>query len=276
MIRADLHMHTYFSDGKYSPEEVVRRVKQAGVSLFSVTDHDSMEGIERAAEAAKKAGLLFVRGMEISAYSESGKEHVLGYCCNKNADYDRFIKERVEGSYTRAEDSLKKGNAYFGTRLTMEDVEAFHGEKNTPLHTMHVIDAFAKELSRTRAELYRNVFSLGKPAYSGLCRPSPKNAVEVIHAMGGIACLAHPAQISRERAERYAVAEALKEAGLDGIECYHSVHTERETAEFIAYAKENGLLITGGSDFHEEGKERVLGLPAFYPSDALLEALGLS
>lgn len=276
MIRADLHMHTYFSDGKYSPEEIACRVKKAGVSLFSVTDHDSMAGAERAAEAAKREGLLFVRGMEISAYSESGKVHVLGYRCEKNADYDRFVKERVEGSYKRAEDTLKKGNAYFGTCLTMRDVEEFHGEKSTPLHTMHVIDAFAKELSLTRLELYNSVFSLGKPAYSGLCRPSPESAVEVIHAMGGIACLAHPVQISRDRTERYAVMEALKKAGLDGIECYHSTHTERETAEFTAYARENGLLVTGGSDFHAEGKERVLGSPAFYASDVLLDALSPS
>lgn len=276
MIRADLHLHTFFSDGKYSPEEIARRVRQAGVLLFSVTDHDSMEGVERAENAAKQEGLLFVRGMEISAYNERGKVHVLGYCCNKNSAYDCFLKERAEGARIRAEDSLKKANACFGTDLSMEDVEEFHMVKNAPLHTMHVVDAFAKALSKERGRLYREMFSVGKPAYSGLFRPSPKHAVEVIHETGGIASLAHPAQISGERAVRFAVIEELRRAGLDGIECYHSTHTDKESAEFAAYAKEKGLLVTGGSDFHADGRERVLGLPEFYASDALLTALSLA
>lgn len=276
MMRADLHMHTFFSDGKFSPEEIARRVKQAGVALFSVTDHDNMEGTERAEAAARSEGLLFVRGMEISAYSECGKVHVLGYRLEKNAAYARFKKERKEGSYIRAEDSVGKGNAYFGTRISMKDVEEFHVEKDTPLHTMHVIDAFSKVLSKTRAELYRTVFSRGKPAYSCLCRPSPEEAVKTIHDMGGIACLAHPAQIGGDGAAQKELADRLVRAGLDGIECFHSTHTERESAMYLTYAEENGLFVTGGSDFHGDGTERVLGIPEFYPSDALLKAFSLA
>ena len=276
MTRADLHIHTLCSDGAYSPEEIARRAKQAGVALFSVTDHDNMEGVERAESAAAREGILFVSGMEISAYNEYGKVHVLGFNCRKNAVYEQFLRERTEGAYQRAEDSLNKANAYFGTHLTMADAEEFHREKSAPVHTMHVVGAFTKVLNRERSELYNEVFAFGKPAYSGLFRPTPEGAIEFIHKMGGIASLAHPMRIEIEGAKLFGFIEGLCRVGLDGIECYHSTHTESESASLAAYAKEKKLLVTGGSDFHTEGTERALGVPEFYASDALLRALALS
>ena len=275
MMRADLHLHTLCSDGAYPPEEIARRAKKAGVALFAVTDHDNMEGVERAERAAEQEGLLFVRGMEISAYNQYGKVHVLGYCCNKNAIYEQFLKERVEGSYVRTEDILKKANAYFGTSLTLSDAEEFHTQKNSPMHAMYLVDAFAKRLNADRIQLYYDIFAFGKPAYSDLCRPSPEDAVQFIHGMGGIASLAHPAQIYASAFELTAIMDGLRRAGLDGIECYHSTHTEKESANFLRYAKENHLLVTGGSDFHADGAGRILGQPEFYASDALLQAFSL-
>lgn len=275
MIRADLHLHTLFSDGLYSPEEIARRVKDAGVNLFAVTDHDNMEGVERAERAARERGLFFVRGIEVSSYAADGsKVHVLGYRCRKNEAYSAFLKERTEGAYLRAEDSLKKANAYLGFSLDMREVEKHHAEKCAPVHTMHVVDAFSRALGKKRGVVYSELFAFGKPAYSGLFRPSPEDAIEFVHAFGGLAVLAHPAQI--RTANLYGLFDRLAERGLDGIECYHSTHTDEESASFAAYAKEKNLLATGGSDFHEEGRKRILGLPEFYPSDALLKALSLS
>ena len=275
MIRADLHMHSRASDGAYPPEELALKVKQAGVQLFAVTDHDSMEGVELAEGAAKKEGLLFVRGMEISAYNECGKVHILGYCCKKNAVYGQFLKERVEGAYVRAQDILRKANAYFGTALTLEDAEQFHAHKSAPMHTMQIVNAFALRLQADRVKLYNEVFAFGKSAYSDLGRPSPEDAVRYVHGMNGIAVLAHPAQIRVAPSELTLVMDGLRRSGLDGIECYHSTHTERESESFLQYAKEHKLLVTGGSDFHADGTDRVLGKPEFYASDALLNAFSL-
>ena len=275
MIRADLHLHTLASDGAYPPEEIARRVKDAGVELFAVTDHDNMGSLSRAAAAAKKEGLFFVRGIEISAYNEYGKVHVLGYCCKENAVYEQFLRERVEGSYVRAEDIIKKANDYFGTCLTVADAEEFHLHKHSPMHSMHIVKAYAKLLKKDPVELYWNTFSFAKPAYSELCRPTPEEAIEVIHGMGGIACLAHPVQIHTSASLLMGFIDGLRGKGLDGIECYHTSHTESEAESFAAYAKEHGLLITGGSDFHVDGTERILGKPEFFASDALLQAFGL-
>lgn len=274
MIRADLHIHTVFSDGLFTPEEIARRVKEAGVSLFAVTDHDNMEGVERAEAAAKQEGLLFVRAMEVSSYDEGGRVHVLGYCCDRNAVYERFLKERAEGAYLRADDSRKKANAYLGLNLTMKDIEAKRSAPNTPIHTAHVVGAFASKLGKSWEEVYCSVFDRGMPAYSKLHRMLPEEAVTLIHELGGIAVLAHPAKI---KAKNYKdIADALVRAGLDGIECYHSTHTESDSACFAAYAKEKNLLLTGGSDFHAEGKGRRLGVPEFYPSERLLKAFSLA
>lgn len=276
MTRADLHLHTLCSDGAYAPEEIARRVKEAGVSLFSVTDHDNMEGVERAERAAEKEGLSFVRGMEISSYTGSGKVHVLGYRCRKDSTYQAFLKERAEGAYLRASDVLKKANEALGMNISMSDAEEFHKQKNAPVHTMHVVDAFASRLGRDKLWVYREYFSYGKPAYSDLYRPTPFDAIKTVHALGGVAVLAHPAQIRLDETALESFMDELLKAGLDGIECYHSSHTEKESAYFAAYAKEKKLLVTGGSDFHSDGTERILGLPEFYASDELLKAFSLA
>lgn len=273
-MRADLHLHTHYSDGSYSPAEVARRAREAGVSLISMTDHDSMEGMEEKAAAAEAQGLLFVRGWEVSAYA-NGKVHVLGYRCTAGEAYRRFYEARMRGARVRAEEMLAKANAHLGLCVTMEEVERKHLKKEAPLHTMHVVKTFAERLGKSLQEVYETYFEKGRPAYSELERPSPEDAIDVIHACGGLAVLAHPARIPLDTAEREALMDALAAYGLDGIECSHSTHTASETEYFKAYARRKGLLETGGSDFHAEG-ERVPGLPEFYPSGRLLAALGLS
>lgn len=297
-LRADLHTHSNCSDGLLSPAEVVRRAKEAGVELIALTDHDSMTGCSEAEEEAGRLGIRFVRGIEISAYLGSAKVHVLGYGCREGEAYSRFFGERRRGSVLRAADILKRANEATGLSVTMEEVERFRIKKDTPLHTMHIVRAFSERLSQDAGELYRTLFAPGRAAFSVVCRPSPEDAVCVIHEMGGIASLAHPAQIlllpqelserfslltaeereavkERYAPERDALMEALAAAGLDGIECIHSTHTEEETERFFSFARGHGLLVTGGSDFHADGKGRRVGSPPFVADGRLLGALRL-
>lgn len=290
MMRADLHLHTLCSDGAYPPAEIARRCKEAGVVLFSLTDHDSMSGLAEGAETAKALGLRFVRGMEISAYVGATKVHILGYGCEEGETYFRFLQQRITGARLRAEDAVKKANAALGLDVSMEEAERFHLRKDAPLHTMHVLDAFASRLGTDRDTLYRELFVPGAPAFSELGRPLPDEAVRLIHEMGGVAVLAHPAQIlvlpaeiskryrllshgEKEEAKRAfagnrnAMMERLAANGLDGIECYHSTHTLSETEEFLAFARAHGLFVTGGSDFHSDDSRRRVGTPAFDASE---------
>ncbi len=274
-MRADLHVHTVFSDGSYSPDIIAKRAKECGIELISFTDHDSLEGIEEKRKAAKSAGLAFVVGWEISAYEEC-KIHVLGYNCKKGDAYDAFFAARKEGAVLRAQDMIEKANAFFRLSVTLAEVEEEHLKKDAPLHTMHVVKTFAKKLGKNEGFVYENYFDKGCVAYSELYRPTPEDAVDVIHALGGIASLAHPGKIRLPKAERDALIERLCRRGLDGIEAYHSDHTVEETEYFADLAKRKGLFKTGGSDFHREGGNRILGLPEFYPDEKLLAALNPS
>ncbi len=299
-MRADLHLHTLCSDGAYPPAEIARRCKAGGVELFSITDHDNMSGLEEGAEAAKRLGLRFVRGIEVSAYLGATKVHVLGYGCREGDAYARFLKAREEGARARARESVEKANAVLSLDVTMEEVELFHPRKETPLHTMHVVSAFAERLSAEKGALYRELFVPGAPAFSGIGRPLPEEAVRAVHEMGGFAVLAHPAQIlvlPKEVSERFrllsheerqevkrayagernALMETLAVVGLDGIECFHSTHTLKETEEFLAFARAHGLFVTGGSDFHSDNGSRKVGFPVFdasHVAELLLSSKG--
>lgn len=269
-MRADLHIHTYYSDGKYTPQEIARRAAQAGMELISMTDHDSLEGLEEKRAAAREEGLAYIAGWEVSSYVEGARVHVLGYGCKPCAAYREFLQARMEGAVVRARDMIKKGNERFGLCVTLEDAERLHPKKSAPLHTMHVVSAFAQKLGVKKGELYLREFAPGCPCCSALCRPTPFDALEVIHASGGIASLAHPGRIPFDEDRRRAMMDELVDAGLDGIECIHSDHTFTEAEAFKAYARSRSLLMTGGSDFHAEGRRREIGLPPFQPSEELL------
>ena len=270
-MKADLHIHTVYSDGAHTPDEVARMAREAGAALFSMTDHDSLEGLAEKRAAARAHGLKYVSGWEVSAYEGDKKVHILGYGCAENAAYAAFLRARCEGAVVRARDMIEKANALLHLNVTLEDAEREHVKKSAPLHTMHVVAAFARRLGKKKGETYLAYFAEGRPAYSGLCRPAPQDAVEAIHACGGIASLAHPGRIALPEEALFRLADALVAGGLDGIECFHSQHTAGDTARFAAYARERGLLITGGSDFHVAGRGRTIGLPEFVPSGRLLD-----
>ena len=271
-MRADLHIHTYYSDGAYSPAQIAAMAREAGLSLISMTDHDSLAGLEEKTRAAADCGLSYVPGWEVSAYQGDLKVHILGYGCRICAPYEQFLRARREGALARAEDIIARANEYFGLDVTLADAERFHQKKDAPLHTMHIVAAFAERLDRDKGDLYAAAFEPGKPCHSLIGRPSPQDAIDVIHASGGIAVLAHPGRIKLSAERRFSLMDELVGRGLDGIECSHSDHTEEQTAQFAAYARLRGLLQTGGSDFHAEGRSRVIGQPPFSPSEELLAA----
>lgn len=271
-MRADLHIHTYYSDGAYSPAQIAAMAREAGLSLISMTDHDSLAGLEEKTRAAADSGLSYVPGWEVSAYQGDLKVHILGYGCRICAPYEQFLRARREGALARAEDIIARANEYFGLDVTLADAERFHQKKDAPLHTMHIVAAFAERLGRDKGDLYAAAFEPGRPCHSLIGRPSPQDAIDVIHASGGIAVLAHPGRIKLSAERRFSLMDELVGRGLDGIECSHSDHTEEQTAQFAAYARLRGLLQTGGSDFHAEGRNRVIGQPPFSPSEELLAA----
>lgn len=271
-MKADLHTHSIYSDGFYTPDELCRRAKANGVELLSITDHDTMNGDEDKRAAAEKYGLRYVRGWEISAYKEGCKVHVTGYRCRTDGAYSEFMNKRKELAYERAEDSIKKLKSE-GIFMTLEDAKAFRADPASPLHTMHVVRAAAKASGMEAEKIYTELLAPGKPAHSDIGRPTPEEAVDCIHACGGIASIAHPGRIALGFSERERMILDLAKYGADGIEAVYTTHTERETEYFKELARRAELFVTGGSDTHEERGNYRIGNPLFYPSEALLSAL---
>ena len=274
MKRADLHIHTYYSDGLQSPEDVVKAAKANGVDIIAVTDHDNALGRAEVGKAAVGAGICAVEGIEISAYEGDLKVHTLGY----NLDFDCpaftvFYKKCLEASYERMEDIIKKLNVG-GIDIAFDEVLAERRDVNSPLHAMLVsYVAVKKGYSGNPHDFYYKYLAYGKTGYSNIGRPSPEEAVELIKKCGGISSIAHPGRIFADRDEVLKLIYKLKDLGLDGIEGVYSGHTVIQTQYYKELAEKLGLLLTGGSDTHFKGGTNAIGAPLFYPDEALLSAL---
>lgn len=273
MIRADMHIHTYYSDGTQSPADVVAAAKRCGVGLICVTDHDTMAASDEVKSLAAEAGIRAVDGIEISAYGDV-KVHTLGYGLDKNcAAFRRYYREAVEGSFARCEDTLNRLKAR-GIVVPMDAVLAERTVQGTPVHSMFICRAAARlGYADSAGNFYLSYIADGKCAHSRVGRLSPEQAVAVIKECGGISSVAHPGRISMQRDAKEKLIFRLKDLGLDGIEAVYSGHTEIETAYYKEIAQRADLLVTGGSDTHFTTGPRTVGTPEFYPDEALLGAL---
>lgn len=274
-MRADLHIHSYYSDGLISPAGIADMCVKNGVELAALTDHDNMNGCASFKEECIKRGVKSVCGIEISAYTDV-KVHILGYnlnaSCLKYREFESFIKE---GAMTRTADILSKLKKR-GISLSFGDVLRERKCERSPIHTMYIARAAARKgYSSSPSAFYAEMLAPGRPAYSALGRPSPEYALEVIAECGGFSSLAHPGRITLPPDRRYALVEKLAACGLRGIEAVYSGHTEEETAYFKEIAAKLSLLITGGSDTHYAEGSRSVGTPEFYPSEELLAALNV-
>jgi predicted metal-dependent phosphoesterase TrpH len=261
-----------YSDGKYTPDEVCRRAKEAGVEVISITDHDTMNGLEDKRAAAKKHGLISIDGWEISAYLNDERVHVLGYGCKDGEGYRAFMQRRVDSAYARAKERVEKLNR-IGIPLTMERVLAGQADKTAPIHTMHVARPLGELLGVSPGEAYIRYLEKGCPADSMIGRPSPKEAVECIRASGGVAFLAHPGRIRVSEEDKEEMIRGLVDCGLDGIECYYPAHTDLQTEHYLHLAKKYGLRVSGGSDTHWEDESQSYGDPPFFVDEELLSFL---
>ena len=275
-MRADLHVHTYFSDGLQSPDDVARIAKNNGVELVSVTDHDTALAYPELFSCCEKYGVKAVYGVEISAYTRGVRLHTLGYGISpEHPVFGKFLEELREGSIARTEDILSKLNKG-GIRIAMDDVVKHRKCDRAPIHSMHIARACADKGYGTNAFLFqREYLSRGCIGYSELCRPTPERAVEVITECGGFSSLAHPGRISLPKEEVIDLVRRLCALGLKGIEAVYSTHTQLEKAYYTEMAKEYGLLVTGGSDTHFKEGNRSIGTPVFDCGKELCEKLGL-
>lgn len=274
MIRADMHIHTYYSDGTQSPGDAVKGAVRAGVNLISVTDHDNSNGTDETFVLAERYGITAVAGEEVSAYDGGTKVHLLGYNMDRTCKvYKDFTKKLFEGAEERAADVLRKLRAV-GVELSRGEICAERYCPRSPVHSFYIAVAGAKKGYAADAySFYMRYLNSGCEAFSCVGRPTPEEAARAISESGGICSLAHPGRITLDNEGVEELVRRVIPCGLSGIEAVYSTHTAKQTQYYKELAERSGLLVTGGSDCHREGSNKRIGTPAFYPSEKLLSAL---
>ena len=259
---ADLHLHTLFSDGTFTPEELAGHGARCGLAAMALTDHDTVEGCARMAAACRNLGIEFVSGAELTAELNGSELHILGYF--------------LDGENPRLQTDLKKFQTVRQNRI--HEMVARLNRLNIPLRAEsvfalanchspgrpHVGRALVQEgYCASLDEAFERFLKKNRPAYVPKFKISALDAIALVHLAGGLASMAHP---GLNRSDE--VIPALAAAGLDGLECFHSKHTAAMSQYYLEIAARHNLLVTGGSDCHgySKGKPLIGGvkLPGVY------------
>lgn len=250
--KADLHVHTNFSDGTYSPQEVVQQAINLGISCLAITDHDCVDGIEHAIEEAKKYDVEIIPGVELTGEIKDEEIHILGYFIDYKVDWfieelNKFCKLRID----RINEMVKKLKDN-GVNIDAEEVFELSGKGSVGrLHLAKIMHE--KGVVSSIYDAFKQYIGYGKSCYVKKFNLTPQQAIETIKKIGGVAVLAHPKVMGKDEF----IPEYVK-WGLKGIEVYHSDHSQADVQHYKEVALKYGLLITGGSDCHGLGKGKLL------------------
>ena len=253
----DLHLHTTASDGTLTPSELVLQALAAGLSVISITDHDTTAGTDAARPVARDGGLELVPGIEITAVDEGRDVHVLGYFIDTaSASLQAFLDRQRHDRVRRVAEMSDRLSA-LGCPIEVAPVLAAAARGRSvgrPQIAAALVDAGHVQ---TPNEAFDRFLEFGGAAFVPRRGTSPKDVVAVIHAAGGIAALAHPGVSARD-----GLIAPLAAAGLDAIEAVHSDHDAATEARYRTLAADLGVLVTGGSDFHGDSAHRASRLGA--------------
>lgn len=246
----DLHAHTTASDGKLTPEELVARAKAVGLRAVGIADHDTFGGVDAAIQAGKELGIEVIPAIELSCEADGHDLHLLGYYMDyhhpellERLQYFRDIRER------RAFLMVQKLNE-LGYPISWERVLEIAGDAQA-IGRPHVAQALLEAgLVSSWQEAFDRLIGDGKPAYVPKAKMTPKEAIELVLAYGGVPVVAHPALNTTPD-----YVEQMIQWGLRGIEVYHTRHSPEDVEQYRSLAEKHGLLITGGSDFHGISEE---------------------
>ncbi len=244
----DFHTHSTCSDGTVTPTELVNHAKNAGLSAFALTDHDSVDGIKEAQEEAERIGIEFVPGIEFSA-AENTETHIIGLFIDpENKDLLKTI-EKLKGSRKRRMEEICYKLRNLGMAITHE--EALNIAGGNFVGRAHIAKLMVeKGYCTTIKECFEKYIGLGKPAYAEKNELSAIEAVQAIRAAGGLAFLAHLNQTGYDLNQLEDLLLKLKSAGLNGIEGYYPEYTAEQISDYRNLAHKLSLCFSGGSDFH--------------------------
>lgn len=269
--RADLHLHTTYSDGRLTPTQLVQLVVERGVEVMALTDHDTTEGIEEALAAARQyPHLRFIPGVELSTDVPGNEVHVLGYFIDhRDQAFQDFLARFRRSRLQRGQRMVEK-LAELGIHIEWQRVKEIAGAG--AVGRPHLAQAMLeKGYVSSIAEAFERYIGRNGPAYVERERLTPAEAVSLVVQVKGVPVLAHPRDL--DALDRWLV--ELKGVGLQGMEVYYQDYDAETIAHLLAVAQRHHLIPLGGSDYHGLGgpSERLPGdipLP-FEPVALLLE-----
>jgi predicted metal-dependent phosphoesterase TrpH len=259
---ADLHLHTLFSDGTFTPEELAGHGARLGLTAMALTDHDTVEGCPRMALACQALGIEFISGAELTAEMEGSELHILGYCLDlESPELQTELRKFQAVRQNRIYEMVARLNR-LNIPLRAESVFALANCRSPG--RPHVGRALVQAgLCSSLEEAFDRFLKKNRPAWVPKFKISALNAMSLIHQAGGLVVMAHPGLNQSDE-----MIPALVEQGLDGIECFHSRHTPAMSAYYLEIAARHDMLVTGGSDCHgySKGKPLIGGskLPGIY------------
>ncbi len=264
---ADLHTHTNFSDGSFSPDELVAEAKKVGLNYLAVTDHDTVDGFrylyENGLYPAK--GLKIIPGIEISANHPEHDVHIVGYNIDiYDAHLSEMINEIAESRWTRFSEIIKNLQE---NKFNIREAEVLQAAgASRSVGRFHIARVLVKNGAfKTVREAFDKMLGKGQPAYAKRYFPEINDVIETIHSAGGQAVLAHPKLVGDDNL----VEEICKR--VDAVEVYYPCHTAEDVQKYKSLASQYNLKLTGGSDFHGLSSRFVNALGEFTIPDELAE-----
>ncbi|MBN1478250.1 PHP domain-containing protein [Candidatus Sumerlaeota bacterium] len=250
-MRTDLHLHSWVSDGLLSPDETVRHAKAMGVELMALTDHDTMGGLADAEREAKRLGIKFVPGVEMTVGARGEEIHILGYLFERgDTSLEAICRETRGRLRERLAAMIERLRERHRFETSLEEVLGPVAHSDFPdrphLARLMVEQGFVG----TFEEAFARHLGQEGDCYLPLVGVEPAQAIGAIRSAGGIAVLAHPRYFNMPEGGTVETIRPLVDMGLGGIEVYHSRHSEEEIARFTAIAEHFDLVVTGGTDCH--------------------------
>lgn len=248
-MKIDLHIHTTYSDGAYSPQQVVDTALDCNLDVIALTDHDNVLSYEIASNYVKEQGykLEIIPGVEINTIYKGYEVHILGYFMDtKNDDFIKLLKNQQQARINQTTEIVELLNKKAGIRIKFDDIKSLVAQGGS-IGRPHIARAIVAAGGVSNVmEAYAKYINDSSPVYVARKTVSPYDAVEIINEAGGIPVFAHPIDV--DISEK--LIKELVSYGLRGIEAYHRKHSPAVVEYFSSLAEKYGLIITGGSDFH--------------------------
>lgn len=264
--KVDLHMHTNYSDGVYTPHELVKKAKEVGLRTISITDHDGIGALDDAIIYGKDIGIEVIPGVEISTDIEDKEVHLLGYFLDiYNDELIKYLKFFRDERFHRARRIVKKLRN-LGLNISLDDVVDL--AKSSAIGRPHIaLTLLELGITNSYYDAFDKYLSDSGPAYEKKIHVSPLSALKLINDAGGLTFIAHPGYMKES------ILTYLINSGVDGIEVIHPSHNDHQIRFYRGIVNQYCLLESGGSDFHggKKGDEENLG--KFYISYSSVDAM---